>query len=100
MKVKLSDTPYWAKYYDEEKARAGFESDVEEATNLWEAILAGGNMTYLDDEYVGYVGEDGEINLYGKYENYTTEQLKDTKVYCGRTYEDNDGYPCAYYESN
>ena len=55
MKVKLSDKPYWAKYYYEKKARADFKSDVEEATNLWEAILAGGNMTYLDDEYVGAI---------------------------------------------
>ena len=99
MKVKLADKPYWKKYYDERHAYENFKDKVKEATNLWEAILAGGNMTYLDRKYVGYVEENGEIVLYEDYIGYTKEQLENIKVCHGRVAKDFDGYPCAYYFS-
>lgn len=98
MKIKLSDKPYWAKFYELKEARNNAKSDARNAENLYDAILAGFNMTYVDGEMAGYLDENGELQLYGKYVDYTKEQLQSVKVdWCGFR-SDGDGYPVVDYE--
>lgn len=89
--------PYWAKFYALNEARTNFELDAQHAENLYEAIMAGGNNTYLDHEAVGYLGEDGELNLSGNYAGKTIEELKAIEVEFYMIDNDADGYPCAYF---
>lgn len=100
MSIKVfTDKPYWAKFYELQEERNNAESDAQDAGNLYDAILCGFNMTYLDGEMVGYLDEDGKFQLYDKYVDYTEEQLQAIKVeWCGFDY-DGDGYPIVYYVS-
>lgn len=92
------DKPYWAKFYELEEERNNAESDAQDATNLYDAILCGFNMTYVDGKMAGYVDEDGEFQLYDEYAEYTEEQLQDTKVEWSDFDYDGDGYPVVYYK--
>ena len=91
--------PFWELEHEYMKAREGLESACCRAENLLDAIKCGANMTYLDDDKrVGYLDEDGELELYGDFEKKTEQELKDIKVEFSMLDRDDDGYTVACFD--
>ncbi len=104
--------PFWAYEYELMEMRNNLESDCYDADNLYDAIMTGANSIRLDDEYVGYVGEDGvpdiddnfmaenDLDLYGDDGKFVGEEkLKAIKVEFYSLDTDEDGYTIALYNT-
>lgn len=93
--------PFWALEYDYTKARQHLEGECFQAQTLQDAILCGANMTYLDGEQVGYVGEDGTFEKYGEWLDGSKSELclSDIEVEFDRLDRDEDGYTIAHFVS-
>lgn len=91
------DKPFWAKEFELMKDRSNLEQDCYDAHNLYDALMTGANSIRLDDKMVGYLGEDGEFELYDDYEVYTAEDLKKVSVEFYGLDRDDDGYTIALF---
>ena len=96
IKVKATQ-PFWALEHDLMEARSNLERDCWDAENLFDAILTGANSIRLDGEMVGYLDENGELQLYGDWEAYTEEELKAVEVEFDTLDRDDDGYTIALF---
>ena len=100
MKIKVKATqPFWSMEHDLMEARSNLERDCWEAENLFDAILTGANSIRLDGDMVGYLDENGELQLYGDWEAYTEEELEAVKVEFDTLDRDEDGYTIALFTS-
>lgn len=98
MKIKvITGQPFWSMEHDLMEARSNLERDCWGAENLLDAILTGANSIRLDGEMVGYLDENGELQLYGDWEAYTEEELKAVKVEFDTLDRDEDGYTIALF---
>lgn len=98
MKIKvIMDKPFWSMEHDLMEARSNLERDCWNTSDLMDAILTGANSIRLDGEFVGYVDEDGELQLYGEFETFTEEQLRAVKVEFDTLDRDEDGYTIALF---
>lgn len=90
--------PFWKLEYECLNARNKLEGECYNAKNLLGAVKCGANMTYLDVKEVGYLGEDGELELYGDFGEKTEQELKKIKVEFVTLNQDDDGYTVACFE--
>lgn len=98
MKIKvITGQPFWSKEYDLAEARRNLRRECWEAKNLYDAILTGANSIRLDGEMVGYLDEDGVVQLYDDWEAYTEEELEAVKVEFDTLDRDGDGYTIALF---
>lgn len=95
--------PFWAVEQGYLKQRRALEDSCNSAHTLLTAIRTGVNTIYLDGKWIGYLDEDGTIQLQDSY--LTPDQTANwaagkTPVRFSHLDEDGDGYTVAYFETD
>lgn len=89
---------FWSIELDYKEAREQLERECYEARTLFDALMTGANSIRLDGRYIGYVMEDGTLDITEEpFCRMTDKMLGEIRVEFDQLDRDEDGFTIALF---